>query len=626
MNDPVLFLDRGKGRHDLVVVVHGYRGATKRMAAVCETIREARPDADIYAPALPLGKWRLGCQKAETIVADLIETIDGLVAERRQSGSHYKNITLVGHSFGAVLARKIAIIAYGEQSLNGGRPAPFEPEFQAFRQPRTWAMSIKRIVLLAGMNRGWSVSSAMDWITTARWSVMQLFGETVLRRKPTLFAIRKGAPFLVQTRLQWLALMSPDYGPRPDIVVVQLLGTGDDQVSPDDNVDYSVDLFGAQDRQSYFYIEVRNSNHGNVIDMTKCGTAETKIARAERRTQFLRALGASRAQLAAESIPRHQMADNLPPEPDLGVTDVVFVIHGIRDKGFWTQKIARNIKRHAAKGQKIESWTESYGYFAMVPFIFRTVRQRKVEWLMDYYAEARARYPRAAFHYVGHSNGTYLVTQALRDYPAARFEHVVFAGSVVRCDYDWLSLMKSNSDAPYDKPRVGKILNYVATRDWVVALFPKSLQPWRRFNLGSAGHDGFCQASAVGPVHEVKYIVGKHSAGLEEAHWDDIAHFIVSGKVPLQNYPPYSRDQSVFWRWVGHASVVIVPALVAVILGFGVLLLWSIFAKLPCSLLSFVRDLSWGVCTSDPTAHEAAWRSIGFFIYLWVVSLIATRF
>jgi hypothetical protein len=39
--------------------------------------------------------------------------------------------------------------------------------------------------------------------------------------------------------------MSADYGPRPDLLAVQLLGSGDDQVSPDDNVDYSVDLVGS---------------------------------------------------------------------------------------------------------------------------------------------------------------------------------------------------------------------------------------------------------------------------------------------------------------------------------------------------------------------------------------------
>lgn len=295
MNDPTPFLDPGEGRHELVVVLHGYGGGTERMAAVREAIRQVRREADIFSPILPFGKRWLCCQKAETIVANLINDINCLVAKRKKSGSDYKNITLVGYSFSAALARKIAIIAYGEQSLNGYRPAPFEPEFQNFQNPLPWARSIKRVVLLAGMNRGWSVSSAMDWITTVKWSVLQLFGETVLGRKPTLFAIRRGAPFLVQTRLQWLALMDPDYGPRPDIVVVQLLGRSDDLVSPDDSVDYSVDLFGTRVRQSYFYIEVGNSNHSNVVDMAKdrlplplgrAWTEKTEAARAERREKF----------------------------------------------------------------------------------------------------------------------------------------------------------------------------------------------------------------------------------------------------------------------------------------------------------------------------------------------------
>ena len=64
---------------------------------------------------------------------------------------------------------------------------------------------------------------------------------------------------------------------------------------------------------------------------------------------------------------------------------------------------------------------------------------------MDRYAEARARYPRAELDYVGHSNGTYLAAKALHDYPAAHFKHIVFAGSVVRRDYDWLALIKPKS-------------------------------------------------------------------------------------------------------------------------------------------------------------------------------------
>lgn len=240
---------------DLVVVIHGYGSGGKCMSAVRETIREALLDSDIYAPELPFGRvWRISLQPAETVVAKEMKTIDSLVDKRVRLDGGYRSVTFVGHSFGAVLARRLAIIAFGEQhDEKGDRPAPFEETLKNFREARPWANSTTRIriVLLAGMNRGWTVSSVMDWAKTVEWSVLQFIGEVILLGKPTLFAIRKGAPFLVNTRLQWLALMDPDYGPRPDLVTVQLLGTGDDLVSPGDNVDYSVDLFGAVRKRSY---------------------------------------------------------------------------------------------------------------------------------------------------------------------------------------------------------------------------------------------------------------------------------------------------------------------------------------------------------------------------------------
>jgi hypothetical protein len=228
----------------------------------------------------------------------------------------------------------------------------------------------------------------MDWLTGAWIRLLEFAGET-MGGKLTIFAIRRGAPFLVQTRLQWLRLMDPDCGPRPDTVIVQLLGTGDDVVAPDDNVDYSIDLYGSGVVASYFYIEVAASSHSNVVQMSEDGPAATAAARAGRRAQFLRALNEDRAGLAGISIGRQQMADNLPPPADLNVANLVFVIHGIRDKGFWTQKMARKIMALAPAGS-FASWTESYGYFAMLPFLMRRVRQRKVEWLMDRYVEARA--------------------------------------------------------------------------------------------------------------------------------------------------------------------------------------------------------------------------------------------
>jgi pimeloyl-ACP methyl ester carboxylesterase len=237
---------------------------------------------------------------------------------------------------------------------------------------------------------------------------------------------------------------------------------------------------------------------------------------------------------------------------------------------------------------------------------------------MDQYAEARARYPRADFHYVGHSNGTYLAAQALKDYPAARFKRIVFAGSVVRRDYKWSALTQPTKSNPKAPPRVEKVLNYVATADWVVALFPKGLEPWRVFNLGSAGHDGFDEASEQGPVYEVEYIVGDHGAGHQESNWEDIGRFIVFGETPKLreasvndnqsrseadenlelSHPPFSKKQNEVWRYFGRHSHRILAFLAAFVVGIGIFLLFS----------------------------ESAWSAFGFFSYLLAAYLVVTRF
>ena len=154
---------------------------------------------------------------------------------------------------------------------------------------------------------------------------------------------------------------------------------------------------------------------------------------------------------------------------------------------------------------------------------------------------ARALYPDAlSFSYLGHSNGTYLLAAALQENPACRFDRVVFAGSVVRQDYDWEQAIR--------RKQVGAMLNYVATNDKVVAVFPGALErlPWQ--DLGSAGHNGFIQArksdARTSGLHEIKYVAGGHSAALSEEQWEGIAAFICDGTVPQPKDPIPSQAWS----------------------------------------------------------------------------------
>jgi hypothetical protein len=225
------------------------------------------------------------------------------------------------------------------------------------------------------------------------------------------------------------------------------------------------------------------------------------------------------------------------PEP---VDHVVFIIHGIRDNGFWTKRIAREIKAEGRSlGQVIRAPSPSYGFFSMWDFINPWGREDATYWFLERYAEAKRLWPGAPVSFVGHSNGTFIAARALEICPMLALERVAFAGSVVRTDYRWAN---EPAGAGNGKQRrrgrvADAVLNLVATRDMVVACLPGAFQRLglRGLGVGGAGAAGFRRIppQASGPrVHNFEYIAGGHGAGVAEPMWRDLARFIVHGQVP----------------------------------------------------------------------------------------------
>jgi len=492
----------------LVLVLHGFVHTPRDMDQVADAVRSVWLDAKVVVPALPMR--RMSCAKPNEIVALLAELIDS----RWRADGGYDEIVFVGHSFGALLARKLYLVACGERIR-----APFEDSLREALDLRPgvlfagypWATAIHRIVLLAAMNRGWRISHHLKPWRAAAWKVGTWFGLLVrgfTRRVPIILAIRHGSRFITNLRIQWIVLrneqvMNGVSGP----LMVQLLGSVDDMVAPDDNVDL---VSG----RNFIYLDVPHSTHQTVINMS--GDAAALV----RRAMFVEALTLPPDKLSLKAmIP----SDDKLADPDRTVKHVVFVIHGIRDEGHWTHKIARRVMKLG--WMREEKWamdTSSYGYFAMLPFLLPQRRVEKVEWMMEQYVEALARYPDAQFDYVGHSNGTYLLAKSLERYRACRFRRVVFAGSVVRRRYPWYEAQA--------REQIESVLNFVGTRDWVVAFFPGLFEGIRIQDLGSAGHNGF---SPVTPnlIQQVR-ISGGHGAAIQEHMWEEIAQFMVSGRAP----------------------------------------------------------------------------------------------
>ena len=185
----------------------------------------------------------------------------------------------------------------------------------------------------------------------------------------------------------------------------------------------------------------------------------------------------------------------------------------------------------------------SYGYLSAAQFAIPMTRRRPLTWFQDQYSNVIARNPSAQVHFVGHSNGTYLLGHSLRAIPAMRFENVVLVGSVLRTDYDW------NSRAIAGQVR--RLQNHRANGDMPVSFLCSGLRGLRMRDIGPGGFEGFQV-----PIPRVT----------EEAFWYDGGH---SAPLRAENLPTLAAAV----KWVGFAPHFSAARLLYVLIGAGALLL-----------------------------------------------------
>jgi hypothetical protein len=528
---------------------------------VCR-ILDIGPSAIVdVTPALELGLFSTA--QPDDLVARLLKAVD-----RHYQSTGFDELIIVAFSAGTVLARSLLAAAYG---------AVCEPDGELPQRPaHAWAPCVTRMVLLAGVTRGWELSSA----TPARirfparpllW-LLNLGARLLHPNRKGLFIqqIKRGAPFVIESRLKLLQveLASRKRGGLTLPRTVLLLGSKDEFVSPADAMD-----LGPSDYCSY--IEVPHSSHMSIFDVA--GASEHPDGHAAIRAELICSALVKGPHDLAQIEMRAEDIDDYADPMDRGikclstmsqsgrqsvtesaagdVTDgatgtddegseqidhVVFIIHGIRDNGFWTKRVAREIKAAGRdEGVAIRAPSPSYGFFSIWDFINPWGREEATYWFLERYAEAKRLWPGAKVSFVGHSNGTFLAARALTICPMVHFERVAFAGSVVRTDYRWANELTVEKGKPRcRRGRVtDKVLNIVATHDVVVSMLPGAFQQMGLYPLGigGAGSAGFCcpPSGAAGPkVHNFRYVSGGHGAGVDEPMWHDLARFIVCGTLP----------------------------------------------------------------------------------------------
>jgi pimeloyl-ACP methyl ester carboxylesterase len=502
--------DRRGAHADLVVILHGLSGDAERMRSIHVLARRAYPQADILLPEYSAGP--LSNTDPRVIVGALDDHI-----QRLHRVYDYERIVLVGHSMGSLLLRKAFLHGHGAASDIG--QVPGSPEGR-------WVERVDRIVLLAGMNRGWSVGS--DGVEQSPMApgrrLMASLGKRFGRLSGTGRLIRsfeRGSPFVADLRVDWVRFARPGAAKQGVRVptVIQLLGDTDDVVSARDNRDVGI-------AKDFVFIPVPQTGHSSILDAALPTDRTAGTPEQQRAEKIVAALIGDPGRLR-QAYPGHETEDR-------SVKHVVFVLHGIRDYGDWTGVIESMIRKKAGvAAAEYRFVRSSYGWFPMGGFLLLGQRQKNVRWFMDQYTQAVAQYPDAEISYVGHSNGTYLLASGLRNYGSLRVKRVFFAGSVVPIRFPWSTYMRAERGVP----RVRDVMNVVASDDAVVGVFPRFFELLWEFtplrhtqlvDLGSAGFRGFTEKDI-----NVQYATGGHGAGIdvtESAKVKTIAAFIVYGE------------------------------------------------------------------------------------------------
>lgn len=479
------------GNARLIVLVHGLLGRAK-IESAANLAREALPNSDLMI-------FDYDCRYNSNADAYEIANHIEISIHEAHRRHQYSEIILVGHSMGGVFLRKALIWGFGLQD---------DRQHLGMRNRREWVKAVSRIVSLACLNRGWSISPRPRKMALPTYFTIWI-GERLARLSRSgklILAVQRGAAFIADTRVQWITLCRGELPCGSSLPqTIHLLGDRDDMVSRED----SMDLAAAKDT---IFVSLHDTGHREI-----CTALCNSLTDAEKKRRSI-------VQLALQGqTDKLDIDTNSPPREDASVNRIIYIMHGIRDYGEWTDHLRKAINNEpSASGIKPLVVNKKYGHFPMLPFLFYMDRQKYVRLFMDEYTENKARFPNASiFDYIGHSNGTYILASALQRYRTLKISKVYFAGSVVPKNYKWIPLA--------DAGRIDCLVNVVASRDWVVALFPRLFEQFAEWtgrtqtlgalDLGSAGFRGFEDSKdPYSRIENFQFADGAHGVGVDVAN------------------------------------------------------------------------------------------------------------
>ena len=467
----------GQPASKLLVLVHGYFKTAGSLRPLLDVLRQDVALKEYDFLLLPYSVGRLVNATPDNLALALNSSLTSILS----GDSNYTTITLLGHSLGGLLVRHMYLIAKGVTQVSDATIG------------QAWADQVETLILVASPNRG---------ISLQRWGrAGRLFIRLAARlgMAKLIYSALPGSEFITNLRLDWMEEMYRlgDAAPK----VVQVLGTHDSDVQREDSID--VVQF-----KNACHLFVADEDHNSIID----------VHPGDEKYLFIRDAINMGERLERAAVESPAGMDNGAATTEQA-SAVVFLVHGIRDYGAWMEPLDKLIGVRDAQIKRIRP---SYDYFSLCQFVLTPLRRSKLAWFRDQYTQARAKYPGVPIHYIGHSNGTYILANTLKRFRSIKVDRVYFAGSVLPRDFDWQDL--------FERGQLKVLRNDCAAADWPVGVVCAGLSPIMPRELGIAGYQGFTYGDGA-QARQLRYIAGGHGAAMDGADKQaSIADFITGQK------------------------------------------------------------------------------------------------
>ena len=427
-------------------------------------------------PSFKMSTWRgwnhncgyFSLKSALSVAKDLRDYIDA-----EWNGGSYDEIILMGHSMGGTILRQAYLLATG---------------IYKNEQSSRWSGHVSKIILLAALNRGVN----LKLIRVRLYDLaMRVLSKLMLGKRMLAQDLIFGSEFITDLRLQWINYMRqlPD-NERP--MLVQILGKRDGIVSRDDSIDL-------EQFPDAYHFPIPDVAHGELPDLNQGKNREMryKVIR-----DVLLGHNLDRAEERIEGKAKK---------------NVVFILHGIRaaNRG-WVQELGDLIEH---KLQETEVVQPSYGYLSALEFALPFLHRRPIRIFQSKYSDYFATNPNAQFHFIGHSNGTYIFGQALLALSGMHFNRVILIGSVLPRNYPWREIFK--------REQIKLLRNDQANKDVPVGILCSGLKGLGREDVGTGGYEGFSDDDSK--VIQYSFFEGGHSIALDSNNLPNIANFLAFG-------------------------------------------------------------------------------------------------